>query len=57
MVILKERAKLKSSNRSQAEMVTSPLFDRKFSKVQEFVTACKLYLKMKMRKTTVKEQI
>ena len=55
LITLRRKAEPKLSNRSQAEIVTSPLFDRKFSKVHEFVTTCKLYLKMKMRKTTVKE--
>ena len=38
-------------------MAILSLFDRKASKVEGFVTACKLYLKMRMREMTVKEQV
>ena len=54
-MILRERAESKPSNGSQAEMAILSLFDRKASKVEGFVTACKLYLKMRMREMTVKE--
>ena len=33
------------------------IFDRTLSKVSRFVTACKLYIKMKMREVAVEEQI
>ena len=33
------------------------IFDRTLSKVSRFVTACKLYIKMKMREVVVEEQI
>ena len=53
--MLREMAEPKPSNGSQAEIATSPLFDRKASKVEGFVTVCKLYLKMRMRGMTVEE--
>jgi len=55
LIILKKRAKPKSNHRFQGEMVILSLFDRKASKVEEFVTVCKLYLKMRMRGLIVKE--
>ena len=33
------------------------IFNRTLSKVSRFVTACKLYIKMKMREVVVEEQI
>jgi len=51
-MILKEGAELKSSNRSQAKIATLPLFDMKTSKVEDFMMACKLYVRIRMRKTT-----
>ena len=38
-------------------MVRLPMFDGTSSKVSGFITTCKLYIKMKMRKVAVKEQI
>ena len=34
-----------------------PVFDGEAVRVEEFITACKLYLRMKMRDTIVEEQI
>ena len=55
IIILKRKAKPKPNHRFQEKMVTLSLFDRKASKVEEFVTVYKLYLKMRMRELIVKE--
>ena len=34
-----------------------PVFDGTLSKVFDFVTACRLYIRIKMREAVVKEQI
>jgi len=34
-----------------------PIFNREAGKVEEFITAYRLYLRMKMRETTVEEQV
>ena len=39
------------------EVVKPQVFDKTLSKISEFVTACRLYIKIKMREVTVKEQI
>jgi len=34
-----------------------PMFNRETSKMGEFIIVCRLYLRMRIRETTVKEQI
>ena len=46
------------SNRgSHVEVVKPAIFNRETGKVGGFVMACRLYLRMKMRKVTVEEQV
>jgi len=46
-----------SNTGSHMEVVKPSTFNGKAGKVGGFVTACKLYLRIKMRKVTVEEQI
>jgi len=42
---------------AKVEMATPAIFNGEAGKVGGFVTACKLYLRMKMREATVEEQV
>ena len=42
---------------SNVEVAKLLVFNREAEKVEGFVTACRLYLKMRMRETMVEEQI
>ena len=46
-----------SNTGSHIEMAKPPVFDREAGRVGGFITVCKLYLRMKIRKITVKEQV
>lgn len=54
---LRKKAEPKLSNGFQVEIAIPSLFDREARKVGEFIIVCKLYLKIKIRKTTVKEYV
>jgi len=56
-ILRRKAAETKARNRSQAEMATMPLFDREISKVEGFVMACKLYVRIRMRETTIEDQV
>jgi len=47
----------RSSTGFNIEVAKPLVFNGEVEKVGGFITACKLYLRMKMRRTTVKEQI
>jgi len=43
--------------RSNIEVAKPPVFNGEVERVREFITICRLYLRMKMREATVEEQI
>jgi len=46
-----------SNTESNIEMAKPPVFNGKVGRVGGFITACKLYLRMRIRGATVEEQI
>ena len=42
---------------SNIEVAKLQMFNGKTGKVLDFLTACRFYIKMRMRKTTIEEQI
>jgi len=52
-----ERGTMGSNMRSQMEMAKLAIFNGEAGRVGEFVIACRLYLKMKIREATVEEQV
>jgi len=52
-----EEEVFKPRTRHQAEITKLPLFSREAKQVVEFITACKLYIKMRMSDEEVKEQV
>ena len=46
-----------SNTGSHIEMAKPPVFNGEAGRVGEFIIACKLYLRMKMREVLVEEQI
>jgi len=42
---------------SNIEMAKLPIFNRKAEKVRGFITVCRLYLRIRMRRATVEKQI
>jgi len=52
-----ERVKEESNIGSNIKMAKPPMFNRDTSRIGGFITACRLYLRMKMKGVTVKEKI
>jgi len=52
-----ERGVKGSNARFHMEMAKLPVFNGEVEKAEGFIIACRLYLKIKMREATVKEQI
>jgi len=56
-VIEGEAAPREVGRRGEAEVVKPPIFDGTSSKITGFITACKLYMRMRMREELVEGQI
>ena len=52
-----EEEVFKPRTRHQAEVAKPSLFSREAKQVVEFITACKLYIRMRMRDEEVEEQV
>ena len=52
-----ERGTMESNIRSQMEVAKPAIFNGEAGRVGEFVTTCRLYLRMKIREATVEEQV
>ena len=52
-----EREVMGSNMGSQMEVAKLPIFNGEARKVEGFIMACKLYLRMKIREATVEEQV
>ena len=52
-----ERGTMRSNIGSQMEVAKPAIFNGEVGKVGGFVIMCRLYLRMKMREVTVKEQV
>ena len=52
-----ERGATGSNTEPHIEVAKPAIFNREAGKVGGFVTACRLYLRMKMREVTVEEQV
>ena len=52
-----ERETIGSNVEPQIEVAKPPIFNGEVGKVGGFITAYRLYLRMKMRETTVEEQV
>ena len=46
-----------SNTRSNTEVAKLPKFNKKAGKIKGFIIVCKLYLRMKIKKIPVEEQI
>ena len=53
----RERGTTESNMRSHIEVAKPAIFNGEAGRVGEFITACRLYLRMKMREGTVEEQV
>ena len=55
--LLTDRVVTKGKEEGATKVAKPQIFDGILSKVSEFISACRLYIRMRMRETAVKEQI